>query len=476
MIKFIGSRNLFDVIPFQILSLSQLQILVLSGNKLNSIPQAFNSLFFLRVIDLANNNFVEIPKLIQCFKKLRILSFSHNAISQIPEDFTFPENLTFLDLSYNMLKSIKLNLSQLNCLSLDYNKLTSFCPDNLTKCRFISLNCNPFEKSLISMIPSFMKLDELKELEYIGNNNNQKVPLLKFNITDDYYIDIPKTFEIGYSSTIGLRPGMEDSLLIQSFGEKGNIFAILDGHSGNTTSTTAVKCILHEMIKIVNIIDSLNISEKLSELVYNVNNVLKEFHVKDGSTLALAYIFKGKCYVLGVGDSRIVRVKKNEYSRVTIDNKPLNKSEFRRLQDNGLDVNSEGRINRKLAVSNTIGDFWVGDGLFVNPYVSTFDIDEDDIGLIIACDGLWDVITDETASEIVRNSKTSSDASSTLKNFAFSLQSKDNISVLVVKFNPKEDRTGFYYKNEVEILPEHVNNEEPDDLFPITQQRSRRRR
>ena len=63
-----------------------------------------------------------------------------------------------------------------------------------------------------------------------------------------------------------------------------------------------------------------------------------------------------------------------------------------------------------------------------------------------------------------------------LKNFAFSLQSKDNISVLVVKFNPKEDRTGFYYKNEVEILPEHVNNEEPDDLFPITQQRSRRRR
>lgn len=474
--KFIGAGNLFERVPPPVMAFSQLQILVLSENRLNSVSNGVRSLFFLRVLDLSNNHFVDIPRMIHGLKKLKVLNFSHNAISVIPDNLGFPESLNLLDLSYNRIRSIKLNLPQLNCLSLDYNELEDFEPINIPKCRFISLNCNPIKKNLISMIPSFMKLEELQELEYLGNNNNIKIPLLKFNVTEDYRTILSSNFNFGYSSTMGLRGSMEDSLMISSLFDKGDIFGILDGHSGNITSTSANKCILHEMLKIINTIDSDSIEESLPNLISNVNDTLRRFNIKDGSTLAFSFIRDGKCYVLGVGDSRIVRVRKNDCIRVTTDQKPLTKSEFRRLQDKGFNVNNEGRINRKLAISNTLGDFWIGDGFFEQPTVTSFDIDEEDVGLIIACDGLWDVVSDEHASSVVRRAHTSSDAATTLKNYALSLQSKDNVSVLVVKFHAPSDELGLVYKNEVEILPPCDEELEPESMPQLPAARPGRRR
>ena len=43
------------------------------------------------------------------------------------------------------------------------------------------------------------------------------------------------------------------------------------------------------------------------------------------------------------------------------------------------------------------------------------------------------------ASEVVRQSKTASDAAVTLKNYAFALQSKDSISVIVIFLNMQNE-------------------------------------
>ena len=104
--------------------------------------------------------------------------------------------------------------------------------------------------------------------------------------------------------------------------------------------------------------------------------------------------------------------------------------------------------------------------------------EDDDIGLIIACDGLWDVISDERAAEIVRESKTGADAAVKLKNFAFSLQSKDNISVIVILFHPQEEnQCGMSAINTVDTIPAYEDPEDEEDSFlnlPALQGRRRR--
>ncbi|KAH0794905.1 protein phosphatase 2C [Histomonas meleagridis] len=476
--KFIGTCNEFESIPKQIFSFSKLQTLVMSGNKLNSLPSGITSLFFMKALDLSNNHFIEIPKVLSKVPKLKTLSLSHNAIESIPNDFEFPEALNYLDLSYNKIKSLpNLELSQLNCLSLDCNELNDINIEGITNCKFLSLNKNPIQNSLIKLLPQIMTLDELQKLEYLGNNNKERIPPLTFNIMDDTHFSYGNKFSVGYSSTMGTRPNMEDSITIKQLDDNNYIFAMLDGHSGNSSSTIASNCLVYELSKISN---SNNIVEDLKLAIENVNNVLGLLKVNDGTTLASAYIHNNTCYVIGIGDSRVIRIKKNGYERITKDNKPLQRDELRRLQDKGLTVNSEGRINRKLAVSRSLGDFWISDsGMFVKPEIKSFEIEDDDVALIIACDGIWDVIEDEYAANIVREAKSATDAANTLKNYAFSLQSKDNITSLIVKFNPSENESGFFYRNEVEILPPHVDDEKEDGeemSFPSLPAAGNRRR
>ena len=112
----------------------------------------------------------------------------------------------------------------------------------------------------------------------------------------------------------------------------------------------------------------------------------------------------------------------------------------------------------------------------MKPDVQQFDIDEDDVAMVVACDGLWDVISDEYAGIIVRNAKTAADAAVSLKNLAFALGSKDNISVIVVHLHPDPDDVGFVRRNTVDLLP--VVEEPADEMdfaaLPVLGNRRRR--
>jgi serine/threonine protein phosphatase PrpC len=83
-----------------------------------------------------------------------------------------------------------------------------------------------------------------------------------------------------------------------------------------------------------------------------------------------------------------------------------------------------------------------------------------DDALIIACDGLWDVIPDEWAAGFVRQARTAADAAVTLKNYAFAMGSRDNISVIVIKFRPAAEDVGLCPRNTVDVLEIF---EEPDE-------------
>jgi serine/threonine protein phosphatase PrpC len=231
-------------------------------------------------------------------------------------------------------------------------------------------------------------------------------------------------------------------------------------------SATGSMCLAHEVIQILEL-ETGEIPRAFAQAFTKVNDRLRLLHVADGCTAAAVFFRDNMCFAAGVGDARIVRVTRTGAQRVSVDAKPTLRSEFDRLRMRGVVMNTEGRICRKLAVARSLGDFWCDGGTFVEPDVAVFEIGEDDDALIIACDGLWDVIEDEWAGLFVRNSRTAASAAVTLKNYAYAMGSKDNISAVVVKLHPEPGDEGLCGRNTVEILePPPPDPEEDEDDFP----------
>ena len=604
--SFLATNNNFISIPQCVMSFSQIKTLSFGGNRLTSLPSGFGALFFLRFLDLSNNNFSDFPSSIFQIRSLKSLSLSHNAITEIPSyvssilDETpptlvsFPDSLNLLDLSFNKLKtfpSAQLLPSSLTSLNLDYNQITGdFDISHLKNLKYFSLSCNPnIQASLVDIIPSLLQNNEkLDNFEYLGNEVDH-VPKgqTKIHLLANKSQSISKKFGIGYASTIGSRTSMEDAVALEDFpSSNSSLFVICDGHYGPKAAATITHILPYEFKSISNklSIQKERIRKKFSpqdikEIIYdlfftwieddipryftNINNSLKSLNINDGCTVAAVFIHNNIVYTLGIGDSRIVRVRKKTFERMTTDHKPLDREEFERLRKTGLSVSKEGRINKKLAVARALGDFWCEqEGLYVPPSITTFKIlkpyqktrddcsknpsflpdnsniscsssfesisksqvtnfhnsfkptissqsttpvikslqdtpfdlvtnpnqwknknttndenvetedlyiseengDNYDIGLIIACDGLWDVVSDEIAADIVRNSKTAADAAVRLKNTAFGLQSQDNISVIVILFKAaleNKQYVGLCPVNTVDILPKYVD---PDDI------------
>ena len=138
-----------------------------------------------------------------------------------------------------------------------------------------------------------------------------------------------------------------------------------------------------------------------------------------------------------MGDSRAVICRNQKALRLSYDHKPYGKVEEGRIRSLGGSVIGEtGRVNGLLAVSRSIGDFYMHPWVIDEPFSKLYDYggENDDEFIIIACDGIWDEVADEVAVKLVR--KEQGDvfrASCKLRDYAYILGSDDNISVIVVK-------------------------------------------
>lgn len=124
--------------------------------------------------------------------------------------------------------------------------------------------------------------------------------------------------------------------------------------------------------------------------------------------------------------------------RLTYDHKATDAEEAKRVHASGGQIVSS-RVNGVLSVSRALGDHALKRLVVSTPHISERTLGSDDSFLILACDGLWDVATDEQAVEIVMESlsKHRQDvqaASRALVNYALRSDSRDNISVMVIKF------------------------------------------
>jgi len=137
-------------------------------------------------------------------------------------------------------------------------------------------------------------------------------------------------------------------------------------------------------------------------------------------------------YVANAGDARGVLCRKGRALRLTYDHKGTDKQEAKRIMDSGGFVMS-GRVNGVLAVTRSLGDSSMKEFVVGAPYTTETDLTEDDELLILACDGIWDVLDDQTACQLVRAIADPQVAAKRLVHEATQRYTNDNVTVMVIR-------------------------------------------
>ncbi|EEQ31134.1 mgpp2cl-1, protein phosphatase 2C-like protein 1 [Microsporum canis] len=142
-------------------------------------------------------------------------------------------------------------------------------------------------------------------------------------------------------------------------------------------------------------------------------------------------------YTANVGDARIILCRNGKALRLSYDHKGSDENEGLRITNaGGLILNN--RVNGVLAVTRALGDTYMKDLVTGHPFTTETIIQpETDEFLILACDGLWDVCSDQEAVDLVRNTKDPQVASKILVDYALSRFSTDNLSCMIVRFDTK---------------------------------------
>ncbi|KAA1475208.1 protein serine/threonine phosphatase 2C [Dentipellis sp. KUC8613] len=138
-------------------------------------------------------------------------------------------------------------------------------------------------------------------------------------------------------------------------------------------------------------------------------------------------------YVANAGDARGVLCRGGRAIRLTYDHKGTDKQEAKRIMDSGGFVMS-GRVNGVLAVTRSLGDSSMKEFVVGAPYTTETELIDEDEFLILACDGIWDVLDDQQACDIARRIQDPQEACGTLVKEAFQRYTNDNITIMVIRF------------------------------------------
>lgn len=216
------------------------------------------------------------------------------------------------------------------------------------------------------------------------------------------------------------------------------LFAIFDGHLGH-----GVPCYLQS-----NLFDNiLNEPKFWTDPVGAIKNAYNWTDGKilakaadlgpGGSTAVTAILVDGKkLFVANIGDSRAVICKSGTAIQLTVDHEPS--IERQTIEKKGgfvtLLPGDVPRVNGQLAVARAFGDRSLKQHLSSEPDVRDTSIDATIEFLILASDGLWKVMKNQEAVDLVRKIKDPQVAAKCLTENAVARKSKDDISCIVVRF------------------------------------------
>lgn len=243
------------------------------------------------------------------------------------------------------------------------------------------------------------------------------------------------------SSTCGQRgpDRMEDRSLVLP-GLAGlpsiHLFAVFDGHGGQACSEFSATYFPGALCRAwVN-----EDATPESALIHAFQDVdyafLKDAPTSEesGCTALATLVVNSTLFVANAGDCRCVLGRMDgSFVELSRDHVATDRLEKARVEARGGFVSANGRVQGKLMVSRAIGDRAVKRYISSTPEVVTRSLSKDDDFIILASDGLWDVVCSQEAASLVRSTVRVPDlAAKRLALKAIELGSDDNISVVVI--------------------------------------------
>ncbi|CAK9318200.1 unnamed protein product [Citrullus colocynthis] len=246
----------------------------------------------------------------------------------------------------------------------------------------------------------------------------------------------------GYSSFRGKRATMEDFFDIKMSKVDGQtvcLFGIFDGHGGSRAAEFLKDHLFENLMKHPKFLmdTKLAISETYQQTDAEFLNSEKDTLRDDGSTASTALLVGNHLYVANVGDSRTIISKGGEAIPLSEDHKPNRTDERRRIENAGGVVMWAGtwRVGGVLAMSRAFGNKMLKQFVVADPDIQDLEVDKDIELLVLASDGLWDVVCNEDAVLVAGKEDEPEAAARKLTEAAFTRGSADNITCIVVKFH-----------------------------------------
>lgn len=235
---------------------------------------------------------------------------------------------------------------------------------------------------------------------------------------EDTVMAVPRFFELPLRLVTGNR--IIDGLDPNSIRMPAHFFGVYDGHGG---AQVADYC--RERIHLALIGELQRIKESLSEDSENgwkmhwekafvdcFQKIDDEVGGKEeplapeavGSTAVVAVILSSHIIIANCGDSRAVLCRAKLPMALSIDHKPDRPDEYARIEANGGKVIQWNgyRVSGVLAMSRSIGDRYLKPWVIPEPEVTIIPRSKEDDCLILASDGLWDVLSNEEACDAAR--------------------------------------------------------------------------
>ena len=143
-------------------------------------------------------------------------------------------------------------------------------------------------------------------------------------------------------------------------------------------------------------------------------------------------------YTGNVGDSRVSLISPTHIIRLSYDHRMTDEKEKKRIIESGMEV-IDNRIGGELMLTRIFGDYEFKSmerkGLICEPFLSKIKIDlnKKDQFLILASDGIWDLVSEEEIQQMIRMNISSEKLCALIVKKALDKDSWDNMSVFAIK-------------------------------------------
>ena len=232
------------------------------------------------------------------------------------------------------------------------------------------------------------------------------------------------------------RPEMQDVILAEpAVGASGAraLCGVFDGHGGSRASVLAAEYVRNSVEAGLGTRDPKELLEDAfigSDAMFEAENVLYE------GTTAMVVVLESLAetrllHLASVGDSRAVLSVHGRALDLAPLHVPANEDEIARVQREGGFL-ARGKVNGMVAVTRSLGDMVMKAIITSTPFTRTEFLTDENEYLVIACDGVWDVLHPQVAIDTCIRTDSPQAAADAILKSALDLGSTDNLSVIVI--------------------------------------------